>query len=121
MLPWHARLQAYLDELTPLWSHNDWHASNLLWSDSSAHAKVETILDFGLCDRTCALHDLATAVERNIIEWLAIPARDTQLVHLELLDALLDGYASVLPLSNRQWRAWRHCCRWCMPSSHWPN
>lgn len=105
MLPWHARLQPYLDELTPLWSHNDWHASNLLWSDNSAHAKVETILDFGLCDLTCALHDLATAVERNIIEWLAIPARDTQLVHLELLDALLDGYASVLPLSHRQWRA----------------
>jgi hypothetical protein len=23
------------------------------------------VLDFGLCDRTCALHDLATAIERN--------------------------------------------------------
>ncbi|QDD63476.1 aminoglycoside phosphotransferase family protein [Herbaspirillum seropedicae] len=105
LLPWHAALKPYLDEFVPLWTHNDWHASNLLWSDASPQAQVQTVLDFGLCDRTTALHDLATAIERNIVEWLAIPQRDEQLVHLDLLDALLDGYAAQSPLSARQLRA----------------
>lgn len=105
LLPFHARLLPYLDELTPLWTHNDWHASNLLWTDRSAAAGVETILDFGLSDRTCALHDLATAIERNVIEWLTIQEGKTDAVHPGLLDALLDGYHLVLPLSSRQWRA----------------
>lgn len=105
LLPFHTRLLPYRDELTPLWTHNDWHASNLLWTDRSADAGVETILDFGLCDRTCALHDLATAVERNVIEWLAIQEGKTDVVHLDLLDALLDGYHAVRPLTARQWLA----------------
>ncbi|MCA1325044.1 phosphotransferase enzyme family protein [Herbaspirillum sp. alder98] len=102
LLPFHARLKPYLDELTPLWTHNDWHASNLLWSDASATAQAQTVLDFGLSDRTSALHDVATAIERNIVEWLAIPHRPDQLVHLDLLDALLDGYDTLLPLGARQ-------------------
>jgi len=105
LLPWHAALKPYLDELVPLWTHNDWHASNLLWSDATPTAQVQTVLDFGLCDRTCALHDLATAIERNIVEWLSIPQRDVHLVHLDLLDALLDGYVALAPLTARQLRA----------------
>jgi len=105
LLPWHTALKPYLDECIPLWTHNDWHASNLLWSDASAQAQVQTVLDFGLCDRTCALHDLATAIERNIVEWLAIPQRQEQLIHLDLLDALLDGYTAQSPLSARQLHA----------------
>ncbi|WP_039789991.1 phosphotransferase enzyme family protein [Herbaspirillum huttiense] len=105
LLPWHAALKPYLDEFVPLWTHNDWHASNLLWSDATPEAQVQTVLDFGLCDRTCALHDLATAIERNIVEWLAIPQRAVQLVHLDLLDAMLDGYAATVPLTARQMRA----------------
>lgn len=105
LLPWHDALKPYLDELVPLWTHNDWHASNLLWSDDSPSAQVQTVLDFGLCDRTCALHDLATAIERNIVEWLAMGQRQTQLVHLDQLDALLDGYLDITPLTARQLRA----------------
>ncbi|MBO9537326.1 phosphotransferase [Herbaspirillum sp.] len=105
LLPFHTRLKPYLDEMTPLWTHNDWHASNLLWSDGSALAQAHTVLDFGLSNRTCALHDVATAIERNIVEWLAIPHRPDQLIHLDLLDALLDGYASLSPLTARQTRA----------------
>jgi Ser/Thr protein kinase RdoA (MazF antagonist) len=105
LLPFHARLKPYLDELEPLWTHNDWHASNLLWSDATPQAQARTVLDFGLSDRTCALHDLATAIERNIVEWLAIPQRPQQLIHLDLLDALLDGYCSLLPLTARQLHA----------------
>jgi Ser/Thr protein kinase RdoA (MazF antagonist) len=105
LLPFHAQLRPYLDELTPLWTHNDWHASNLLWTDRSAAAGVATILDFGLSDRTCALHDLATAVERNIIEWLAIQEGKTEVAHHDLLDAMLDGYHALRPLTARQWLA----------------
>ncbi|WP_034294438.1 phosphotransferase enzyme family protein [Herbaspirillum sp. RV1423] len=105
LLPLHARLLPYLDELTPLWTHNDWHASNLLWSDRSAAAGVETILDFGLSDRTCALHDLATAIERNVIEWLSIPEGARNVVHPDLLGAMLDGYHLIRPLTARQWMA----------------
>jgi len=105
LLPFHARLKPYLDELAPLWTHNDWHASNLLWSDSSPQAQAHVVLDFGLSDRTCALHDLATAIERNMVEWLAMAQRPDRLIHFDLLDALLDGYASLRPLSARQLRA----------------
>lgn len=105
LLPFHARLLPYLDELTPMWTHNDWHASNLLWTDRSDTAGVETILDFGLSDRTCALHDLATAVERNVVEWLAIQEGRTEVVHHDLLDALLNGYHATRPLNARQWLA----------------
>lgn len=105
LLPFHARLRPYLDELTPLWTHNDWHASNLMWTDRSAAAGVETILDFGLSDRTCALHDLATAIERNIIEWLAMQEGRHNVVHSELLAAMLDGYHLIRPLTARQWQA----------------
>nr|GFD57640.1 hypothetical protein [Tanacetum cinerariifolium] len=57
-----ADVAAVLAGRLPLWTHNDWHPSNLLWS---AEGTVETIFDFGLADRSCALHDLATAIERS--------------------------------------------------------
>ena len=59
----------YAPGLAPLWTHNDWHASNLLWSSREPHAEVASILDFGLSDRTSAVYDLATAIERNTIPW----------------------------------------------------
>ncbi len=83
-----------LADQPPLWTHNDWHPSNLLWS---ADGTVCTVFDFGLANRTCALHDLATAIERTAIAWLEPgPGRsaDPQAAH-----ALLAGYRTVLPLS----------------------
>lgn len=91
LLPLHRRLAPYLPELAPLWTHNDWHASNLLWDGP----EVASVLDLGLSDRTTAVHDLATALERNTIGWLD-PARP---VHLGQAAALLRGYTSVRPLS----------------------
>ena len=38
-------------------------------------ARATAIIDFGLADRTNAVHDLAHAIERNIVEWLALVAR----------------------------------------------
>lgn len=79
-----------------LWTHNDWHPSNLLWNAADA---VATVFDFGLADRTCAAHDLATAIERTAIDWLALgESSNATIGHPETAQALLAGYASVTPL-----------------------
>lgn len=99
-LPLQRRLLPYLQRQAPLWTHNDWHASNLLWSDAGADARVVSVLDFGLSDRTFALFDLATAVERNLLPWLELDQGHAAVADLGALDALLNGYASVRPLSR---------------------
>ncbi len=102
----HAELRPCLPHLESLWTHNDLHCSNLLWSDTSARAHPAAILDFGLADRTNAVHDLAHAIERNMVEWLALvqhPDRPEDVpLHLDHLQALLDGYESVRPLSAHE-------------------
>ncbi|HEF4728525.1 phosphotransferase [Burkholderia multivorans] len=101
--PYHARVVPLLPALAPLWTHGDWHASNLLWTDAAPGAQVRTVLDFGLSDRTCAVMDVALAIERNMIDWLA-PA-DARRVEYEQIDALLDGYESLDPLSDDAYAA----------------
>ncbi|MGH9599033.1 MAG: phosphotransferase, partial [Terracidiphilus sp.] len=56
LAPFHAELQPLLPTLPPLWTHNDLHASNLFWSDASNAAQATAIIDFGLADRTNAVH-----------------------------------------------------------------
>ena len=67
-------------------------------------ARATAIIDFGLADRTNAVHDLAHAIERNIVEWLALvqDAKQPPAVHLDHLEALLDGYESVRPLTEEE-------------------
>jgi Ser/Thr protein kinase RdoA (MazF antagonist) len=106
LAPFHAQLRPLLPALTPLWTHNDLHASNLLWSDAGPDAQATAIIDFGLADRTNAVHDLAQAIERNIVGWLDLlqdPAHpENTPVHLDHLQALLAGYESVRPLSAEE-------------------
>jgi Ser/Thr protein kinase RdoA (MazF antagonist) len=106
LAPFHAELKPLLPALVPLWTHNDLHASNLLWSDASDLACTVAVIDFGLADQTNAIYDLAQAIERNIVEWLALRegSEDTEEVpvHLDHLQALLDGYESVRPLSEEE-------------------
>lgn len=106
LAPFHAELRPYLPALTPLWTHNDLHASNLLWSTRDDRARATAIIDFGLADRTNAVHDIAHAIERNIVEWLALVADpdrpDDVPVHLDHLAALLAGYESLRPLSQAE-------------------
>jgi Ser/Thr protein kinase RdoA (MazF antagonist) len=103
LTPFHAELAPLLPALAPLWTHNDLHASNLFWNDRTTDARVTAIVDFGLADRTNAVHDLAHAIERSIVEWLILvndPAHpDDVPIHLDHLEALLDGYESIRPLS----------------------
>jgi Ser/Thr protein kinase RdoA (MazF antagonist) len=115
LAPFHAALRPLLPTLEPLWTHNDLHASNLLWSGTGDEARATAIIDFGLADRTNAVHDLAHAIERNIVEWLAlvqvsairdrgsrnaVTGADDVPIHLDHLSALLEGYESVRPLSD---------------------
>ncbi len=70
LAPFHAELLPHLPALAPLWTHNDLHASNMFWTDAGPDARATAIIDFGLADRTNAVHDIAHAIERNIVEWL---------------------------------------------------
>lgn len=104
-MPLYSKLHPWLAQIPQLWTHNDFHASNLMWSAGSEAAEVTGIIDFGLADRTNAVHDIATAIERNVIEWLRIDEPAAQLIHLDHLDALLDGYESVRPLTPAEAQA----------------
>ncbi len=101
-LPLHNRLRKFLSAFQPLWTHNDFHASNLFWSDVSPDAAVTDIIDVGLADRTTAIHDIATAIERNGVEWLQIHDASHDPLHLEQITALLNGYDELRPLSRNQ-------------------
>ena len=98
--PFHDRFLDTLPHLESLWTHSDWHASNLLWSDASATASVRTVLDFGLSDRTSAVYDLATAIERNTIPWLDIHDGVAAAADLGLVSGLIRGYLRGRPLSS---------------------
>ena len=87
LAPPHDALRPHLSSLPPAWTHGDGHPSNLLWAGDD----VQAVLDLGLCDRTTPVLDLATAVERTCVSWLA----DEPVADLPLVDALLDGWASV--------------------------
>ncbi|CAD7736094.1 Stress response kinase A [Xanthomonas hydrangeae] len=107
LLPWHAQAWPFLSApgaMPPLWTHGDWHASNLLWRTQDGDTEVGAVFDFGLCDRSFALFDLATAIERNLIPWLNLDNGQRAQPQLDQLDALLDGYAQHCPLGAAQLR-----------------
>ncbi len=89
-------LASLLARQTPLWTHNDWHPSNLLWA---ADGMVETVFDFGLADRACAAHDLATAIERTAFAWLDLgQGRDEDIADPAAALSLIAGYEAIGPL-----------------------
>jgi Ser/Thr protein kinase RdoA (MazF antagonist) len=91
-------LPSMLADQVPLWTHNDWHPSNLLWADDGS---VRTVFDFGLADRTCAVHDIATAIERTAVQWLKLgQGEDATIADPDAALALLAGYARIEPLSR---------------------
>jgi Ser/Thr protein kinase RdoA (MazF antagonist) len=108
--PLHRPLAEVAGDLRPLWTHNDWHASNLFWcgqpspsgqpspaATGSQGATVCGVIDFGLCNQTTAVYDLATAIERHAIGWLDQVAGGHP-VHLDQMEALVEGYLAVRPL-----------------------
>ena len=139
VLPAIRRAAPLLAGLPRQWGHGDWHPSNLTWSSAGPDAVVAGVFDFGLANRTFAVHDLAMALERATVSWLdlgdpdpadpgladldlaaldlaaldladpagagadrddpagAVPARAE--ADLDAIDAFLDGYESVRPLT----------------------
>ncbi len=97
----HRTLQPQLVTLSRLWTHGDWHASNLCWNRREAQAEVSAIFDFGLCAPTFALYDLATAIERNAVAWLHLDA-STRAAFPHTARALIAGYCDLLPLALGQ-------------------
>nr|WP_281182453.1 phosphotransferase [Nocardia miyunensis] len=87
-----------LSGLKPLWTHNDWHGTNLLWHDD----EITAVLDFGLADRTTAVFDIATAIERFAIDWLALRRGEPVRIHTRQLGSFLRGYRGVRPMTERE-------------------
>jgi Ser/Thr protein kinase RdoA (MazF antagonist) len=93
------RAAPLLAELPRQWGHGDWHPSNLTWTSAAPDAQVAGIFDFGLANRTFAVHDLAVALERAVVAWLDLPGRGQADVDLAAAAMILDGYQTVRPLS----------------------
>ena len=99
VLPAVRRAAPLLAALPRQWGHGDWHPSNLTWTAPGPDAVVAGVFDFGLANRTFAVHDLATALERAAVSWLDLADAGRAEADLEAIDAFLDGYESVRPLS----------------------
>jgi Ser/Thr protein kinase RdoA (MazF antagonist) len=90
----------FLVRLPSQWGHGDWHPSNLTWTTADSIANVVSVLDLGLANRTAAIHDLALALERSVVDWLDLARTGEVRANLDAADAILDGYESVRPLDE---------------------
>jgi Ser/Thr protein kinase RdoA (MazF antagonist) len=90
-------IQPHLADQPRLWTHNDWHGSNLFWSDAGSDARITAVLDFGLTAPTFALYDLATAIERNAVSWLHL-GHGMHAIFPDTARGLIAGYRRVQPL-----------------------
>lgn len=97
LAPWHPVVQPRLSQVAALWTHGDWHVSNLTWSGRGTDARVRAVLDFGLAARNFDLFDLATAIERNAIAWLEPTGRRARPA---VARTLIEGYREVQPLGG---------------------
>lgn len=93
--PFHERIHPLLADVPPSVTHGDWHGNNLFFRGED----VVSVIDFHLCDMTFRMYDLAVALDRNAVEWLAILDGRTDAVRYDLIDAMLAGYQSVISLS----------------------
>ena len=103
LLPLIRRAAALARTLPGQWGHGDWHPSNLTWTSAGPSAQVAGIFDFGLANRTFAVHDLAIALERSVVPWLdldPVTGTGTADADLDAAAALLDGYQQVRPLTG---------------------
>ena len=99
IVPLLLRAAPVLRSLPAQWGHGDWHPSNLSWTSDAPDAQVAGVFDFGLANRTSAVHDLATALERSVVAWLDLVETGRAGVDFAAAGALLAGYQSVRPLS----------------------
>jgi Ser/Thr protein kinase RdoA (MazF antagonist) len=91
-----------LAALPAQWAHGDWHPSNLTWTSAAPDAQVAGIFDFGLANRTSAVHDLALALERAVVSWPGLHQAGRASADLTAAAFILDGYQTVRPLSEAE-------------------
>jgi Ser/Thr protein kinase RdoA (MazF antagonist) len=101
-LPAIRQVAPLLPGLGRLWGHGDWHPSNLTWTSAAPGAGVAAVIDLGLANRTFAAHDLAVAIERSAVAWLDLDGTGQAAVDRAAVDALLDGYQAVRPLTRAE-------------------
>ena len=106
LAPLHEKFLPHAGALGKLWGHNDWHPSNLLWSSVGKGAEVAGVIDFGLANQTSACYDLATALERSVVGWLAPVAGRP--VRRGQVRGILRGYISERPLGAGEAAALPH-------------
>ena len=104
-LPAIGHLAPLLPHLGRLWGHGDWHPSNLTWTAPSPGADVAAVIDLGLANLTFAAHDLAVAIERSAVAWLDLADTGRADADIAAVDALLDGYDAVRPLTQAELEA----------------
>jgi Ser/Thr protein kinase RdoA (MazF antagonist) len=102
LTPLIAKAAPWLAALPAQWVHGDWHPSNLTWTSAAPDAQVAGIFDFGLANRTSAVHDLALALERAVVSWLDLPEAGTATADLAAAALILDGYQTVRPLTGAE-------------------
>jgi Ser/Thr protein kinase RdoA (MazF antagonist) len=101
-LPAVRRAAPLVRTLPPQWGHGDWHPSNLTWASAEPDAEVVAVLDLGLANRTFAVHDLATALERSTVSWLDLAGTGQAEADLDAVTALLDGYVATRRPSQQE-------------------
>src|SRR5690242_12373456 len=104
-LPAIRQVAPLLTGLERLWGHGDWHPSNLTWTSAAPGADVAAVIDLGLANRTFAAHDLALAIERSAVAWLDLADTGRADADIPAVDALLDGYDAVRPLTQAELEA----------------
>jgi Ser/Thr protein kinase RdoA (MazF antagonist) len=102
LLDFQRPIQAALSQSPKIWTHNDLHGSNLIWSDATAQAHIVAVIDFGLSDLCTAAYDFAVSLERNFIDWLAL-ADDQQALAIDDagLTQFIHAYLSHSPVFER--------------------
>lgn len=99
----HQQIKTVFHQAKNIWTHNDLHASNLLWSNSGVDAEISSIIDFGLSDRNSAVYDLAVAIERNFIDWLALTENSELTIDYLGLKAFLQAYVAHSSLNHQEY------------------
>lgn len=95
----HNSIKTVIQNASKIWTHNDAHASNFLWSAQSIQAEITTIFDFGLANYNSALYDFATTVERNFIDWLQLGNTQDLAIDYDGLTAFIQAYFVHQPVS----------------------
>ncbi|MEB3766424.1 phosphotransferase enzyme family protein [Acinetobacter sp. MD2] len=90
----HQNIAIQLRHFPKIWTHNDLHASNLLWCSDTADSEIAQVIDFGLCDYTCAAYDLAVTVERNFIDWLELSKTNDLSIDMAGLTQFIHAYVT---------------------------